>query len=109
MDEHVPHGITVQLRLRAVDVLTAQEDGRKGAPDEAVLARATLLERVLFTQDDDFLGHTRKQQAAGGHFTGLIYTHQMRANIGMLVRDLEMVAKVMEPEDMADTVVYLPL
>lgn len=27
MDEHVPRAISVGLRLRGVDVLTAQEDG----------------------------------------------------------------------------------
>jgi len=33
MDEHVPRAITEGLRLRGVDVLTAQEDNRRRASD----------------------------------------------------------------------------
>jgi predicted nuclease of predicted toxin-antitoxin system len=55
MDEHVPRAISVGLRLRGVDVLTAQEDGLRNTPDADLLDRATALGRVIFTQDDDFL------------------------------------------------------
>lgn len=40
MDENVPRQITVGLRLRGVDDLTVQEDGRAGMIDPAVLDRA---------------------------------------------------------------------
>ena len=53
MDENVYWGMTDGLRIRGVDVLTAQADGRTGFPDPAILDRATELERVLFSQDDD--------------------------------------------------------
>jgi Domain of unknown function (DUF5615) len=43
MDEHVPRSITAGLRLRNIDVLTVQEDGRTGFPDPQVLDRATEL------------------------------------------------------------------
>ncbi|MGI0488379.1 DUF5615 family PIN-like protein [Pantanalinema rosaneae CENA516] len=36
MDEHVPRSITNGLRLKAIDVLTVQEDGLAGMPDLAV-------------------------------------------------------------------------
>jgi predicted nuclease of predicted toxin-antitoxin system len=55
MDEHIHRAITIGLRLRGIDVLTVQEDGRAGVSDPLVLDRATELNRVLFTQDDDFL------------------------------------------------------
>jgi hypothetical protein len=48
MDEHVPRAITIGLRLRGVDVLTAQEDGRRNTPDADLLDRATALGRVIF-------------------------------------------------------------
>ena len=53
MDEHVPSAITKGLRQRGVDVLTIQEDDRSGYSDPAMLARATELGRVLFSQDED--------------------------------------------------------
>lgn len=55
MDENVPRQITTGLRLRGIDVLTVQEDDRAGLPDPQVLDRATELQRVLFSRDDDLL------------------------------------------------------
>ena len=49
MDENVHRGITDGLRIRDVDVLTVQEDGRTSFRDPAILDRATELERVLFS------------------------------------------------------------
>jgi hypothetical protein len=41
MDEHIHRAITTGLRLRGVDVLTAQDDGRRQVPDHVLLDRAT--------------------------------------------------------------------
>lgn len=59
MDVHVRRSVTNGLRLRGVDVLTAQEDGGAGLDDPALLDRATSLERVLFTQDRIFSAKRR--------------------------------------------------
>ena len=48
MDEHVPKAITNGLRLQSIDVLTVQEDGRTGIPDDLVLERAIELQRIFF-------------------------------------------------------------
>lgn len=53
MDHHVPRAITLGLRLRQVDVLTAYEDHTHEIADPDLLDRATSLKRVLFSQDDD--------------------------------------------------------
>ncbi len=53
MDVHVKRAVTDGLRLRGVDVMTAQEDGAAEFEDSALLDRATELGRVLFSQDDD--------------------------------------------------------
>lgn len=109
MDEHVHRAITVGLRLRGVDVLTAQEDGRRNTPDDVLLDRATELNRVLFSQDEDLLVEARRRQEEGISFTGVIYAHQLRVTIGQCVHDLELIAKAADPEDLADRVEYLPL
>jgi len=62
MDHNVPRAITVGLRLRGVDVITAYEDGADDMDDSALLDRATELGRVLFTHDDDLLAETTKRQ-----------------------------------------------
>lgn len=55
MDVHVPAAITEGLRGRGVDVLTSQEDGTRRWEDDALPVRATELQRILFTQDEDLL------------------------------------------------------
>lgn len=109
MDVHVPFAITAGLRLRGVDVLTAQEDGSAELDDELLLDRVTALGRVIFTRDVDFLGHAHERQTSGVNFSGVIYAHQLRASIGQCVADLELIANAYEPEDMMNRVEYLPL
>lgn len=47
MDVHIARAITVGLRLRGVDVLTAQEDGARTYDDSRLLDRATEMRRIL--------------------------------------------------------------
>lgn len=109
MDEHIPRPITEELRRRGVDVLTVQEDNRQGTPDSELLNRATELQRIIFSQDQDFLAEANLRQAEGIYFSGVIFARQMRVSIGDCIRDLEIIAKASEPEDLADRVQYLPL
>lgn len=55
MDEHVAKAVTKGLRRRGVDVLTAPEADMLGADDIDHLALASRQERVVFSQDADFL------------------------------------------------------
>ncbi len=109
IDEHVPRAITFGLRQRGVDVLTVQEDGRTGASDGDLMDRATELERVLFTQDDDLLTAATARQRAGALFSGVVYGHQLRLTIGEAVEDLELVARAAEPTELMNSVLFLPL
>ena len=109
MDVHIHRAITTGLRLRDVDVFTAQEDGHHTADDDRLLDRATELQRVLFTQDEDLLAEAKHRQVEGIPFGGVIYAHQLRITIGRCVQDLELIAKAGEPEDLANRVEYLPL
>ena len=108
-DHHVPVAINEGLRLRGVDVLTAYEDGSAELEDPPLLQRATELRRVLFTQDTDLLTVASEWQRAGREFAGLIYGHQLQLTIGQAIRDLEIVADVLDPEDMKNRVEFLPL
>ena len=86
MNQHVPRAITIGLRLRGVDVITAYEDGASEMDDSELLDRAGELERVLFTQDDDLLVEATKRQREGTPFRGVIYAHQLRVSIGTCPR-----------------------
>lgn len=109
MDHHVPRAITLGLRLRGVDVITAFQDGTSELDDAAVLDRAGELGRVLFTRDDDLLAEATMRQQDGIPIHGIVYAHQLQASIGRCVEDLELVAKVGEPIDLMNQVLFLPL
>ena len=109
MDVHVKAAITAGLQRRGIDVMTAQEDGSTRLEDTELLDRATGLHRVLFSQDDDLLAIARERQTTGVVFAGLIYGHQLAATVGRYVLDLDVVCQVLNPEDMANRIEYLPL
>jgi predicted nuclease of predicted toxin-antitoxin system len=108
-DENVRGAIIRGLRRRGVGVITVQEDGLAGADDHQVLDRATELGWVLFTQDDDLLRVSTERQRRQRPFAGVIYAHQQHVTIGKCVQDLEVIAAVGQPEELADQVWYLPL
>jgi len=109
MDHHIPKAITVGLRLRDVDVLTAHEDHADQLDDNLLLKRAHELRRALFTQDDDLLEEAANCQREGVDFSGVIYGHQLRVTIGICIHDLEIIAKGGEPKDLENQVLFLPL
>jgi hypothetical protein len=109
MDHHVPSGVTRGLRQRGVDVLTAGEDGRARLDDEELFARSTGLDRVIYSQDEDFLEIAARWQKMGRRFAGLVYARQGRIAIGKAIEDLEFIAKTAEPSDMENRVYWLPL
>jgi predicted nuclease of predicted toxin-antitoxin system len=109
MDENVHGWITDGLRLRGVDVLTAQDDGREETDDLQILFRATDLGRVLFSQDQDLLRVAAACQRGGEEFSGVIYAHQRDVPIGMCIADLELIAKAGSMTEYSSSVVYLPL
>lgn len=44
-----------------------------------------------------------------GTFTGVIRIRSDRIRFGVLVRELELIANAMEPEELADRITYVPL
>ena len=110
MDQHIPRAITVGLRLRGIDVITAFEDKANEMNDSELLNRASELVRVLFTQDNDLLAEAAKRQKNGMLFQGVIYAHQMNNSIGACVNDLEIIVKAAEPDEVVvNAVIFLPL
>ncbi len=109
MDHHVNRAITDGLRRRNVDVLTAHEDGTAELDDDLLLDRATELDHVLFSQDRDLLVVANDWLQSGREFSGLIYAHQLNVTIGRAIQDLGLIAKALDPEDMQNTIEFIPL
>jgi hypothetical protein len=109
MDHHVHAAITAGLRQRGVDCLTAREDGTDTWADDLLLQRATDLNRVMFSQDEDMLSITAQWLVSGRPFAGLVYGEQLRLTIGQAISDLELVAKTSVGADMLNHIEYLPI
>lgn len=66
------------------------------------LERAKVENRVIFTQDDDFL----RLHAADNKHAGIVYVHQGKA-IGDLISGLMLIYQLLDAEDMINHVEYL--
>ena len=109
MDEHVHGSITLALRKKGIDVLTVQQDGMTSMADSGVLDRAAVLQRVVFTNDDDFLREATRRQKLGISFAGVIYGHPLRVTIRDCIEALEVIAGASEQHEHRDQIIYLPL
>jgi len=109
MDVHVPRAVTTALRLRAIDVLTAQEDGTAEWDDGQLLRRATELGRILVSQDEDLLREGARRLKEDRDFSGIVYAHQLRVTIGQMVEDLELIARATSREEWCGRIEYLPI
>ena len=109
MDQHVPMPITRGLRQRGVDVMTANDDGASMLDGLLLLDRSTMLRRVLFTRDRDLLIEAARRLEQGMHFEGVVFAHQQWVSIGTCIQNLELIAKVAEPQELQNTVLFLPL
>lgn len=96
LDENVDHAIAHGLRLRGVDVTTATDAELIGASDPEHIAFALAEDRVVFTQDQDFLRHHQ----AGDEHAGIVYSQQGGRSIGEIVRFLHFLSDCLEPQEM---------
>ena len=101
--------ITNGLRARGVDALTTQEDGNAETPDPLVLDRAGELGRIMYTEDRDFMREGVRRQRAGIPFVSVIYAHALKVTIGKRIEDIHIMAECGSPEDVENTVWYLPI
>lgn len=102
MDEHVAKSVTEGLRRRGVNVVTVQELGLQAAEDQQHLQRATQEDRVVVTQDTDFL----RLHAAGVSHGGIVYAPQ-QTPVPQMLRDLMLIHDVLTAEDMIQHVEFL--
>lgn len=97
------------VRREGIDVLTAYEDDSHELEDPALLSRATELERVLVSFDDDLLVEASRRQQEGDFFYGLIFAQFSRISIGQCVSDLLLIARAATDDDVNDQMIFLPI
>lgn len=109
IDHHVPSVVTLSLRSRGIDVLTAEEDQAARLSDDLLLERATRMGRVLVTQDRGFLSMANAWRNSRRAFSGIIYAPQHRMSDNELATWLELCATLLREDELRDQVVFLPL
>lgn len=105
-DHNVKHAILLGLRSRGIELVSAWEDQGERRKDPMVLRRATELERVLFTQDKDFLALAYSSLAEGEH-GGVVYASQ-HSMVRAVIDDLELIALASEPDDLRNQLLRIP-
>ncbi|WP_319419229.1 DUF5615 family PIN-like protein [Pleurocapsa sp. FMAR1] len=103
LDENVSNAIANGLRRRGIDVTTTSEVGLISASDEEQMAFAFIEERVVFTQDDDFL----KLHQAGISHCGITYCRQRSRNIGEIINTLALIWEWVELDDIEGRVEFI--
>ena len=82
---------------------TTPEVGLLRASDEEHFAFALRESRVIFTQDEDFLG----LHAAGVQHAGIAYCHQDSRSLGEVIRGLALIWEVYELGELNNRVEWL--
>jgi predicted nuclease of predicted toxin-antitoxin system len=100
LDEHIPSSVAEELGGRGVDVKTVYELDLDGTPDTEILEFAEKGDRVIVSQDSDFLKHDEKHP-------GLVFLTEP-LGIGDLTRELARVLENFESEDLENSTIYIP-
>lgn len=72
-DAHVKSGIVDGVRRQGMDIVTAQGLGLSRAEDEDLLVTATQANRLMLTNDADFLRLHAQWMQSGRHHSGIVY------------------------------------
>lgn len=103
LDEHVDPAIAEALRRRGIDVTTTADAELLSASDEEHVVYALNEQRVIFTNDRDFL----RLHADGVKHYGIVYCPPQSRTIGEVFRHLALMHDCLEDTEMIGEVEYL--
>ncbi len=103
LDENVPIAIATQLHRRGIEAITVRDLGLLGDSDHNHLERAAQLGYVLCTNDADYV----EIAASGVEHAGIVFGQQHKHGVGEWVRFLQLLASVLEADEMSNRVEYV--
>ena len=103
LDEHVDVEIARQLNRLGIDTLTVRALETQGQDDPIQLRIATELGRVLCTMDSDYVDLATE----GARHAGIVFIPSEHSEIGVVVRYLDLMARIFTAEDARNHVEYL--
>jgi predicted nuclease of predicted toxin-antitoxin system len=101
LDEHISPAIAHGLRRRGIDATTT-DAGLAGADDTDHIAFALVENRVIFTNDEDYL----VLHDQGVEHAGIVFCRQGSRSIGEVIRFLRLLHDCMATEEMHGVVEY---
>lgn len=110
-DENTSHDILRALRrlLPGVDVLTVQGSPVEGESDDRLVAFAVAEDRVIVTGDrNTLIGLAVERVRSGGAHPGIVVLDSAHSP-GAIAADLALVAQALDREELAGTVLFVPL
>lgn len=102
-DENVANQIAAGLRTRHIDVVTTSEAGTMGLADVEHLQYARAHNRVIITQDSDFI----VLASHGTEHTGIVYYKPQTRSPKQIIRGLLRLCELLSAEEMVNRVEYL--
>lgn len=99
LDEHIPASTAKELRNRDIDVEAVYETSLQGSSDEEILEHALSQDRVIVTQDTDFLEISED--------AGIIFLTEP-LEIGELTQQILKVVQELDREEILGSTVYIP-
>ncbi len=84
-DENIPSPIIAFMESQGIDIVSIQSENLEGISDQEVLAKATMLQRVVLTQDSDF-GTMVYQESVD--FVGIVYLKPGHFNANIHIETL---------------------
>lgn len=103
LDEHMDPDIAAALRRHGIDVTTTVESGLRTLPDERQLEFIRSEQRVIVTDDPDFL----RLAAATTSHPGVVFCRRINHTLGEIIRFLILVHEAYAPDEMAGRVEFL--
>jgi hypothetical protein len=110
-DENLKQQITngLRRRLSAVDIVSIRQAGLAGHSDRDVLAWAADEGRIVVTHDTRTMaGHAYNRVTAGEPMAGVVEVPDTMP-IGQAIDEILLVVQLMEPHEIKDRVLRLPL
>lgn len=106
-DEHVPYALIHGLRTRGMDVVTVQDLGRRSDDDPLLLDWAIEHERIVLTNDQDFLAIAAERGARLETFAPIFYWPQQQRTVADLLQKILKVATSQSYADASSQVFFL--
>ena len=103
LDENVDPAIALSLRRYGIDVTTTNEVDLRGETDEAQLKFIQQTQRVIFTQDADFLVIA----SVNNNHPGITYCKKGTRSLGEIIERLILIYEVFTPKDLIGNVEFL--